>query len=337
MREESVKGYRVMARIKEIATAVGTLACAVGIGFVMQNSDSERQRYGAAAAAVEPLQQGSVLSVDAITLTSGDLGAAINVPAAEAEVITVSAPQSVLSVPTAPTVPQAAILPACDITASARPVAAAMVSLTMEASCLPVERVTVHHNGMIFTETTSEKGTIALKVPALSQDAVFVFAFSNGEGAVAQTTVEELEGFDRVVVQWKGETGFQIHAREFGADYGADGHVWADAPRDMAAAVADRVGFVTRHGNADLPDALMAEVYSFPTGDAARGGTVALSVETEISTTKCGLEIEAQSLETTGGGLIRTQDLTLAMPDCDAVGDFLVLNNLLTDLKVAAN
>ena len=34
---------------------------------------------------------------------------------------------------------------------------------------------------------------------------------------------------------------------------------------------------------------------------------------------------------------LRTQDLTLAMPDCQATGDFLVLNNLLENLKIAAN
>ena len=36
-------------------------------------------------------------------------------------------------------------------------------------------------------------------------------------------------------------------------------------------------------------------------------------------------------------GAMKTQDLTLAVPGCDAVGSFLVLNNLVTDLKVASN
>ena len=50
----------------------------------------------------------------------------------------------------------------------------------------------------------------------------------------------------------------------------------------------------------------------------------------------CGLEIEAQALETKTEGGIKTKNLTLPVPDCDAVGSFLVLNNLLEDLKVAA-
>ena len=47
------------------------------------------------------------------------------------------------------------------------------------------------------------------------------------------------------------------------------------------------------------------------------------------------LEIEAQSLEIQTDGKVRTQNLTLAVPDCEATGSFLVLNNLLQDLKVA--
>ena len=42
-----------MARMKEIATAAGTLACALGIGYVMQSSDAATARYGSDAAVKE--------------------------------------------------------------------------------------------------------------------------------------------------------------------------------------------------------------------------------------------------------------------------------------------
>jgi len=35
-----------MVETREIVTAVGTLACAVGIGFFMQSGDHAQQRYG---------------------------------------------------------------------------------------------------------------------------------------------------------------------------------------------------------------------------------------------------------------------------------------------------
>jgi len=320
-----------MKRTKEILTAVGTLACAVGIGFVMQHSEVAEQRYGASGLPVA--DNGALLEVEGITLTSAEFDSEIALPETDAQVVKASAPQSL------PPAPEShnAVAPACEITAEARPVAAAMVKLALDANCLPNERLTVHHNGMIFTETTDDQGQLDVTVPALAQEAVFILAFSNGDGAVAQTSVPELSDYNRVVLQWKGEAGFEIHAREFGADYGDKGHVWSGAPRDMAAAVTGEGGFITRNGNTEAAEPLMAEVYSFPTAASTHGGTVALSVEAEVSAANCGLEIEAQALELRDSDKIETQNLTLAVPECDAVGNFLVLNNLLQDLKVAQN
>lgn len=333
-----------MARTREILTVVGTLACAAGIGFVMQNSDVAEERYGSPASGTDVLTSASVgdamLDVQEIKLTSAEIVTTPKLPEPEAEVVTASAPQSQLSEPDLPALAQPAakdpVADACEIVAQARPVAAAMVDLQMTAACFPNERVTVHHNGMIFTETTSETGEIALIVPALSEEAVFIFAFSNGDGAVAQTTVEELKGFDRSVLQWKGTAGFEIHVREFGAEYGEAGHLWRDAPGDISAAVAGKGGVLTQHGDMDAADPFLAEVYTFPRDVEGLSGAIALSVETEVTQANCGVEIEAQSLEVQAEGQIKTQNLTLPVPACDAVGTFLVLNNLLQDLKVAS-
>lgn len=332
-----------MAYIKEILTGVGALACAIGIGFVMQSSDTAEKRYGAdtSDSMMEPHKDVSganaLLDVQEITLTSAEFDTPIALPKTDVEVIKASAPASVLDTPEAPEVvitptPEAI----CEITASARPIAAAMVNLSMEASCLPNERVTVHHNGMIFTETTSATGTLDLTMPALAREAVFILAFSNGEGAVAQATVEDIGDYTRAVLQWKGNTGFQIHAREFGAGYGEAGHLWVEAPGAVAGAVIGDSGVLTRHGDTDAADPLLAEVYTFPIAASERSGEIALSVETEVTDLNCGIEIEAQTLELQSNSSIKTRNLTLPVPDCDAIDSFLVLNNLLQDLKVAA-
>ncbi|UOA30281.1 hypothetical protein DSM110093_00024 [Sulfitobacter sp. DSM 110093] len=323
-----------MRRTKEILTAVGTLACAVGIGFVMQSSDTAEQRYGKAENQRPVASNGALLEVEGITLTSATLDSEIALPLPDAQVTKAAAPQGL---PPAPESHGAAITAACDIIADAQAVAAAMVKLALDAACLPNERLTVHHNGMIFTEVTDDKGRLNVTVPALAEEAVFILAFGNGDGAVAQTTVPELSDFNRVVLQWKGAAGFELHAREFGADYGDAGHVWSGAPRDMATAVLGEGGFMIRNGDTDAAEPLMAEIYSFPVAAAAQEGDVALSVEAEVSKSNCGLEIEAQALELRGADQVKTQNLTLAVPDCDAVGNFLVLNNLLQDLKVAQN
>ncbi len=340
-----------MAFYKEIATGVGALACAVGIGFVMQNSEAAEAHYGKGAASAqaraypseitsieEANAANAMLDVQEITLTSAEFDRPVDLPTPEAEVVKVAAPATLPSVPEMPRPEVRPARPAasCEITAQARAAAAAMVDLTLQAACLPNERVTVHHNGLIFTETTSEEGTLDLRVPALASDAVFIVAFSNGDGAVAQTKVEDLGDFQRAVLQWKGDTGFQIHAREFGAAYGAAGHLWQEAPGSVAAAVLGESGVLTRHGDSAAADPLMAEVYTFPVDAADRAGEIALSVEAEVTAQNCGIEIEAQSLELTPSGEVKSRNLTLPVPDCAAEGSFLVLNNLLQDLKVAA-
>ena len=335
-----------MPHIKEIMTAAGTLGCAIGIGFVMQSSDAANERYGAASdAAVQERElqaldaDTTMLEVQDITLTSadfsiGELGTSVRLPETDIQVIKTAAPEIAAPVPGAsPDVVGAE----CDITANARPMAAAMVNVTLDAPCLPNERVTVHHNGMIFTQTTSRTGTLDIAVPALAETAVFVFAFGNGDGAVAQAMVEDIADFNRVVLQWKGDTGFQIHALEFGSDYNGGGHVWSGKPRDIASAITGEGGFMTMNGDLSAADPLLAEVYTFPAAMETAGGAVELSVETEVIAANCGQEIEARSLEMRGTRGIKTKDLSLAVPDCDAIGSFLVLNNLLEDLKVASN
>ncbi|MFD2738358.1 hypothetical protein ACFSUD_02130 [Sulfitobacter aestuarii] len=322
-----------MARGKEVLTAAGTLGCAAAVGFVMQSSDIADQRYSKVSAERQAILQAqhTLLDVESITLTSAVYDDAVDLPGSNSRVAKRSPPPLLPR----PDLPNAVATPDCAMKAEARAMQAAMVSLSLSASCLPNERISIHHNGMIFTETTSAEGSLDLEIPALARDAVFILAFGNGEGAVAQTRVDDLTDFDRVVLQWKGDTGFQIHAREFGADYGAEGHVWAEAPGEMSAAMTGESGYLVQLGNTDVSDPLMAEVYSFPAAAAAPGGKVDLSVETEISAQNCGMEIEAQALELSGAGQVRSRDLTLAVPDCDTIGGFLVLNNLLQDMKVA--
>lgn len=334
-----------MLQTREILTAAGTLACAIGIGVIMQSSDTAEQRYAETKKAEAPMEIAPAkvdvtgaasldgfLEVEEITLTSAqaDISGVLSAP--EPVVQLVAAPSSLIE-PAKPdsVTPQST----CEIVAEATASKGAMIDLTLRAPCMPNEQITVHHNGIMFTQATSRDGSLNITVPALAKDAVVIVAFANGEGAVAQTVVEDLEMYGRTAIQWKGDTGFEMHAREFGADYGQSGHVWAGAARDVSA-VDGAQGFLTRLGNASIAEPLMAEVYTYPVGMNAQDGTIDLSVEAEVTTMNCGLEIEAQSLELQDGG-IKTQDLILAVPECDAKGSFLVLNNLVQDMKVASN
>ena len=84
-------------------------------------------------------------------------------------------------------------------------------------------------------------------------------------------------------------------------------------------------------------NALMAEIYTFPAGAAAQDGTVDLTVEAEVTAANCGRDVAAQSIQIMPGAEPAVMDLTMTMPDCSAVGEYLVLNNMLQDLTLAAN
>lgn len=331
-----------MSRTRRIAIAGGTFMSALGVGFIMQSM----------AGSPEPAAASPVVESAAHTAEDAPLPVT-NVVSTSAPIPPEVAPQPEL-LPSEP-VARAEIAPAafderritelpgeepaptfsCEISLEAKPVAAALVELTLDAPCVANERFALHHHGMMFTEATNQDGAQHLVVPALTRSAVYMVSFANGEGAVATTEVTSMDYYDRVVVQWKGQSGLQIHALEYGAGYGDEGHVWAGAPRDMAAAAQGKGGFVTRHGRGGMDTALMAEVYTFPAGLMDREGDVELSVEAEVTQSNCDRDVEAQTIQISAGGKPLVQDLVLAMPGCDATGDFLVLKNLVNDLKIA--
>lgn len=295
-----------------ILTSALTLAVALGIGAYMQAAGSGW--LGGSVSALEPelpRDPDTVqLRLDKITLTSAP-------PAADrAE----TAPHSAEPVPAV----------SCPMTAIAEAAAMAMVKLTVSAPCHALERLTVHHSGMSFTAALDSSGRFTAQVPALARRAVFITETTSGGSAVAAADVEGLETIERVVLHWSGNSGFEIHAREFGAAYGGAGHVWHGAAAQAGA------GRIDRLGSGSQLEPRFAEFYSLPTRLPGRSGSVALSAEAEVTGLNCGRDISIQALQLSGGRL-SSRDLMMVMPDCNETGSFLVLNNLLEDLKITAN
>jgi len=358
----------IMSKVRLAAISGGTLACAMGIGHFMQIgggpdvtsapvvsaqsvvegaaieaevekpdvTDAEAPDAAALAAPEAPRPEDMTLSEIEMTsaLPRPPASRGIPAPLPSPPLTRVALEDAPISVP-----PSEEPTPnfACEYDMQAETVAAAMVRLTLTVPCMTNERFTLHHNGMMFTGATDLSGTSEMLVPALSEKPVFIAAFANGEGAVANAEVTSLEYYDRVVVQWKGAGGLQIHALEYGAGYEDEGHVWAEASRDMAVAARGNGGFLTRLGDPEMAEPLMAEVYTFPSGIAKRDGAVSIRVEAEVTRGNCERDVEAQAIELAEDGKLQAQDLVLSMPGCNAVGDYLVLKNLVEDLSIARN
>ncbi|MGH1411992.1 MAG: translocase [Pelagimonas sp.] len=322
-----------MARLKSYLLAGTTLVCALGIGYVMQ--------FGLAlpgqgkTAQSKPLQVSDITEVSSATalpLPPTDLQFDIEMPNQPIELAAADPGLIGTELPQDNTVESFG----CDVRMEASPAAGAMVKLSLSSACHASERVTIHHQGMVFTEVMQPDGSLDLTVPALAEAAVFMASFPGGDGAMATVEVTSMPFYDRVVLQWKGDAGLQLHAREFDADYFTDGHVWAATSGDLSATARGEGGFLTRLGQSEAPEAQLVEIYSYPTGATKRSGEIALSVEAEVTGANCETRVEAQTFELIGGADLRVRDMTLEIPGCDSTGDFLVLNNLVQDLTIAA-
>lgn len=220
----------------------------------------------------------------------------------------------------------------CEITLDLMAEPNAMIGVTLVAPCNPGQRVVLRQGGLAVTGQTTATGALFTALPAFESQALVEVSFADGTRASAEISMPDLATLRRFGVQWQADDAFQIHAFEGGASYGQPGHVSAADPHRPAPGLKANGGFLTLLGDATTENPLLAEVYTFPADPAAKPEVV---VEAAVTDKTCERELLAETLTSTGGSVFVT-DLTLAMPGCDAVGDYLVLKNLVLDLNMAA-
>ncbi|MDW4498021.1 hypothetical protein R5H30_08535 [Sulfitobacter sp. D35] len=275
----------------------------------------------------------AALKVSDITLTSAEVDPVAISTTVDSRINSPSAPESGLP---APNLPDSPVAEACATGFTATPVAAAMVELTLVAPCSPGAEVLFSHAGLVFSEMVGEDGRALVMVPALRASATFEAAIPAGKTLSVTTSVESLPLYRRTVLLTTTADGLELHAREFGAEYGAEGHVWSGARRGIEAVTQRTGGFMVSLGNGGGADGYRADVYTFPRALQGDTDPFELSLEAEISGLNCGREIDARVLSLDAASKLVTTDVTLSVPGCDAIGDFLVLKYPPQDLTVAA-
>jgi hypothetical protein len=299
---------------KRILRVSAIVAVAGVTGFVMQSQDKAPPPQRISAAVVVPA-----------------------VPVAPAPVVA-EAPAPVLVAASADPVitplaaPMAAAAPTdCSADIALIPRDGAMLDLGLLAPCRADQRVLIRHGGLVITDRTSAAGTLVASIPALQSPAEVTFAFADGTEASETTDVADLSRYDRFAVQWMGDDAFQLHAYAEGLA-GDAAHIHAASPNDVTAAGS----FLVRLGDRATDRPLLAEVYTWPAGRGAFAGTATLDIEAEVTEATCGREILGETLQLTAGRLV-VRDLTIAMPGCDAVGEYVVLPNPVIAEKLVAN
>jgi hypothetical protein len=342
-----------MARPKRLLTIAATFSFALGIGFVMQYGDAVAARFLPSETPDAPLtpqeaEEIADLGLNGSSITPFNDGQtvetiigtpSVGLPLAPLEdpVLMAAVEEDDESNIMTDAVP-AESAPSCEITMSAAAMPHALVDLTVQTECFANESFVIPHQGMMFTANTGTVGLYNAVVPALAEEAFFIAAFDNGEGAIAQAVVADIANYDRAVLQWQGDQGIHMHAREFGAYYGDTGHLsLADVSvGDMALLEEGKGGYIHAFGSDFVENSLMAEVYTFPSMQASADAEIILTAEVEVTDENCGREVIAQSLQITPYADTTAADLVMIMPDCDAIGEFLVLKNMFQDLTLAS-
>jgi hypothetical protein len=227
---------------------------------------------------------------------------------------------TILSVPEAPAA--ADCTPVLSLSTAPR----AMIAVRLLAPCNAGERVVLRHAGLAIAEKLDAQGKLAITLPALTATAEVSVLLVNADFAHAEISVPDAANTRRFAVQWMADDSFQLHAMEAGATYGDPGHVSAETP------VSHNGSYLLSLGDPGVDLPMMAEVFTWPTDTTI---SVQPVIEAAITDRTCDRELLGETI-LADAGKTTTKDLTVSMPGCDAVGDILVLNNLLGDVTLAA-
>ena len=315
-----------MADIKrKAARGIAVIAIALGAGQLVQSMTD----HGAPQQPAKATLSQKPKHIETVAAT-----AEVSPPSAA-----MTTAQATLTLPAAPTSTAPPVQPAsvtendCPVTFDLSSDENALLRLTLVAPCHKSERVVLKHAGLAITAQTTVTGALFSDLPALVTDATVEVLFADGSSATNSIAVPEMASSRRFGVQWQADDAFQIHAFEGKAGYGEPGDISGENPHSPLAGVPTSGGFLTRLGDASTDLPLLAEVYTYPADGRENPDVV---VEAAVTPTACGREMLAETLAT-AGGRVEINELTVAMPECDAVGDYLVLKNLAPDLNIASS
>jgi len=229
---------------------------------------------------------------------------------------------------------QTAEVATCEVGFTAVASPGAMVDLTLEAPCYGGQSVDFFHAGLRFSQNLDDAGLVQISVPAMEENGVYAATFSDGRTEGVEVLMPTLENYNRTALVWEGETGFQLNALEGGATFGGPGHIRADAPGTVSRATQGEGGFMSVLGAGD--GGYSSVIYTYP-AQFSEITDLTISVEAEILQGTCAHTISGLFLRSDPHNAPQESELTMAVPACDTVGEFLVLNNPPQALKIARN
>ncbi|MEM7544959.1 MAG: hypothetical protein AAF367_05430 [Pseudomonadota bacterium] len=164
------------------------------------------------------------------------------------------------------------------LTSSASSGGASLIRIVSE--CRADEVFEVVHAGLRFGSRFDDAGSAELIVPVMDiEDGVSVRLLDGNEVAAdLQFNRREVELTLRVAVAWTAPVDLDLHAFEYAAGFGADGHVWQERPRGFRLVRRGGGGYLDSYPALDA-DGQSIEVYTFWANSRARRGTARIAVD----------------------------------------------------------
>ncbi len=152
--------------------------------------------------------------------------------------------------------------------------------VTVNSPCRAGEPVEVEHAGLRFGGTFDLAGNAEIVIPVMdgNQDAAVILDDGNREPVDLAFNWREIELTLRVAVTWSAPIDLNLHAFEYAASYGAEGHVWQEQPRGFRMVRQAGGGFLSNFP-ATKADGESVEVYTFWANSRARRGTARIALE----------------------------------------------------------
>ncbi|MGB5835752.1 MAG: hypothetical protein WBH14_01780 [Albidovulum sp.] len=308
-----------MKNMRRVITVGTTFFVAAAVGHVMQSGEtiSARLRDASIPAAVLVSEAENTALRDAV-LVSASFGGPTNLPDfPDVEPFALKSSQllagrldghsTISQLPkTDPVGQHAGFETTCSIgNMTLAPVGWAMLTVTLQAQCNPNEKVVISHSGLKFAIATDDNGRVEFQLPALTNDGLVTAQMASGDSFTARHNVTDLRDLNRLALQWQGNQDLQLIATQHDATHAAE-----------------NLGFLTVLGDPSLDHPLLVEVYTAPAGTKLAD----LRIEVGISDANCARPLRGETLRMVPNAKPDIAALSFSMPECDAVGDYLMMD-----------
>lgn len=180
----------------------------------------------------------------------------------------------------------------------------AMIQLTLDAPCMGQMPVLLHHAGMDLALRTDAAGRAEMLLPALASPAQVAADLPDGSRISVSVTVPGLDAVNRVAISGPGT--FIFNAAEATTAFGG------------AAQSQGQLMLLGEDLGATYP---MAQLYSGP----AATTDVSFTLEVPVTEEACNSDLTLSSLRMQRGGTVEAMPIEIALPDCAAVGEAVLL------------